>query len=59
MEKVKTYAEVLQNGYEEEGTFLVNYTIQGISAVINKEIYTNSKVTPSLSEIYNEFFTNA
>ena len=59
MEKVKTYAEVLLKAYEEEGTFLVNYTIQGISAVINKEIYTNSNVTPSLSEIYNEFFTDA
>ena len=52
--KKKTYAEVLQIECEKEGTFVVK---EGINAVINsvtKEIDTVGKVTPDLSEVYND-----
>ena len=50
-----TYAKVLQSGYEKERIFAVNSTIKDISTVMNKKIYTASKVTPNLSDIYNDF----
>ena len=43
--------------YEKEGTFVVNSSIQDISAVMNiatKETYTVGKVIPDLSEVYND-----
>ena len=45
---------MLQIGYEKEGTFVFK---EGINAVMNsatKEIDTVGKVTPDLSEIYND-----
>ena len=47
---------MLQIGYEKEGTFVFK---EGINAVMNsatKEIDTVGKVTPDLSEIYNDLF---
>ena len=47
---------MLQIGYEKEGTFAFK---EGINAVMNsatKEIDTVGKVTPDLSEIYNDLF---
>ena len=47
---------MLQIGYEKEGTFVFK---EGIYAVMNsatKEIDTVGKVTPDLSEIYNDLF---
>ena len=44
-----TSAEVLQSGYEKEGTFVVK---QAISTVMKPKRYTVGKVTPDLSEIY-------
>ena len=52
--KKKTDAEVLQIECEKEGIFVVK---EGINAVINsvtKEIDTVGKVTPDLSEVYND-----
>ena len=49
-----TYAKVLQSGYEKERTFAVNSTIKDISTVMNKKIYTASKVIPNLSDISND-----
>ena len=52
--KKKTYAEVLQIGCEKEGTFVVK---EGINTLMNratKEIDTVGKITPDLSEIYND-----
>ena len=43
--------------YEKVGTFKVNFTIQDISVVMKnatKETYTDCKVTPNLSKIYND-----
>ena len=47
---------MLQIECEKEGTFVVK---EGINAVMNsatKEIDTVGKVTPDLSEIYNDLF---
>ena len=47
---------MLQIGCEKEGTFVFK---EGINAVMNsatKEIDTVGKVTPDLSEIYNDLF---
>ena len=50
----KDFVEVLQSGYEKEGTFVFK---QDINAVMNracKEIYTVGKVTADILEIYND-----
>ena len=53
--KDKTYAQMLQIGFEKEGTFVVK---EGIKAVMNsaaKDIDTVGNFTPDLSEIYNNW----
>ena len=52
--KKKYYAEVLQTGYEKEGTFVVKQDINAVMNSATKDIYTVGKVTPHLSKIYED-----
>ena len=56
--KKKTFAEVLQSGYEKEVTFVFKQDINAVMNRARKEIYTVGKVTADISEIYNDLLKN-
>ena len=52
--KKRDFAEVLQSGYQKEGTFVFKQDINAVMNRARREIYTVGKFTADISEVYND-----